>query len=154
MSNHGTTNPATAPPATTASSADRWHRQLLRFLWRPAVTFWASFGSVVFYPLSAGPACWLLWNFHLPAWSVAVMRFVYCPLISVLNKSDFAKDAWTAYADIWVDNISRTTGQSATQFGPDPVPPPYFVEVAGVLIPAFLVWSLARWINQRGLARS
>lgn len=124
-------------------------RKTLRFIRRPVVTFWGSTGIVVCYLLSTGPVYWLIWNIHLPAWCVNVIRVVYGPFISVLNKSDVAKDVWLAYSSVWVDSITRAVGQPATQTGPDPALPSYVVEIAGTVIAAGLIWALVRWLNQR-----
>ncbi len=124
-------------------------RKTFRFIRRPVVTFWGSAGLVVCYLLSTGPVYWLIWNIHLPVWSVNVIRVVYGPFISVVNRSEVARYVWLTYSCIWVDSTTRAVGQPATPPGPDPVAPPYVVEAAGTLITAWLTWTLVRWLNQR-----
>jgi hypothetical protein len=100
-------------------------RKLLLILNRPAVALWGTAGASVMYFLSAGPVFWLIWTF---------------------NNSQLAAEIWRAYARLWVD---VTVGRSATPPRPDPVPPPYLVEAAGILIGAWLIWNCVRWLNQR-----
>lgn len=126
-------------------------RKLLLILNRPAVALWGTAGASIVYFLSAGPVFWLIWNVRLPDWVMAVVLFIYAPLIWTVNKSEIAREIWTAYARLWVD---VTVGRPATPPRPDPVPPLYLVETAGVLIAAWFIWNFVRWVNQRSLARS
>jgi hypothetical protein len=122
-------------------------RKLPLILNRPAVALWGTAGASILYLLSAGPVFWLIWNVRLPDWVMDVVYFMYAPLISTINKSQVAAEIWTTYARLWVD---VNVGRPATPPRPDPVPPPYLVETAGILIGAWLIWNCVRWVNQRG----
>jgi hypothetical protein len=125
-------------------------RKALHFIQRPVMTFWGSTGVVVCYLLSTGPVFWVIWNIHLPVWCVNVIRVVYGPFISAVNRSDVAQYVWLIYSWVWVDRTTRSVGQPATPMGPDPVAPPFVVEAAGILIAAWLMGTFVRWLNQRG----
>lgn len=124
-------------------------RKLIRFLWRPAVAFWGTIGLLVLYPMSAGLFVWLYWNVRLPEWATFGMHFFYQPIGWVVNESEIFRALWFRYAGIWVDmNI-----QPATLTQPrDIPPPPFFSELTGTLLGAWLIWNLVRWVGQLPVA--
>jgi hypothetical protein len=120
--------------------------KLLKFLLRPSVSLLLSIGALVAYPLSVGPAVWVMWNFHVPEIARAGFSYIYSPLVSVAGKSETVGRGLEGYAGFWVDGSQ----EAATKFKPWwPEPPPFLIEVTGTLIGAWLVWNLVRWVNQR-----
>lgn len=125
-------------------------RKLLAFLWRPAVSFWGSVGALALYFLSTGPVFWLLWNFHLPRWFACLFTYIYCPIGWAASSSKTCDAILISYIALWIDLPSIFSGaQPATPNVPSPGPPPFFVEVSGTLVGAWLVWNFVRWMNQR-----
>jgi len=125
-------------------------RKLLLILSRPTVALWGTAGASVLYLLSAGPVFWLIWNVRVPDWGISIIYFIYAPLIWTVGNSQVAGEIWRAYAQLWVD---VNVGRPATPPRPDPVPPPYLLEVSGILISAWVIWNFVRWVNQRSLTR-
>ena len=57
---------------------------------KPGVAFWATVVVVVVlvgYPLSWGPACWILWRIERPPWAVESYQRIYGPLLWVYGQS-------------------------------------------------------------------
>ena len=66
---------------------------------KPVVAFWATVAVFVglvllAYPLSLGPACWLVDNLVLSEQHTAI---AYSPILAVINRSSIAKDAACRY---------------------------------------------------------
>jgi len=57
---------------------------------KPGVAFWATmvvvFGLLA-YPLSWGPACWILWRTGTPPWAVQCYQRIYGPLLWIYGQS-------------------------------------------------------------------
>jgi hypothetical protein len=74
---------------------------------KPGVAFWATVGLVVVllvYPLSVGPACWLLTHCPCPAWSAEAYRRMYLPLSWACDNGPSALSkpfGW--YCSLWID---------------------------------------------------
>ena len=122
-------------------------RKLFDFLKRPAVTLWLSIGVLVAYPLSIGPALLLVWKVRVPKVAVDCFRYFYSPLASFGNES--MRAILESYAGLWVD----AQEPKSTEYRPWPEPPPFFAEVIGTLIGAWLIWNFVRWVNQRKVGR-
>ncbi|HEY3968140.1 MAG TPA: hypothetical protein VGM05_26495 [Planctomycetaceae bacterium] len=117
--------------------------KLLRFLMRPGVALLLSIGVIVLYTLSAGPAFWMMWNVSLPRIAGDGFRYFYTPLAWVAQKSNVG-EVLESYAALWIDE-SRP---AATDIGTWSQPPPFFLEIAGALLGAWLIWNFVRWVNQ------
>ncbi len=124
-------------------------RRLVRILWRPAISFWASAGLLLAYPLSVGPASWLLWNIRLPDAAVTTLEIFYCPLVSGLSQSSSVQAIMFYYERLWAD-FSR---QSASRLTHIPKAPPLFPEAMGAVVGAWMIWQFVRWLNQRKTPR-
>jgi len=67
--------------------------------------FWISVAFVavlVGYPLSIGPAQWLIWNTEIPGLA-ETGHFVYAPIGWACHKSQRLRKATTWYVGLWVD---------------------------------------------------
>jgi hypothetical protein len=120
-------------------------RRLIKFLWRPAVAFWGTIGLLVLYLLSVGPAAWMSWNLPLPEWLASGIAYLYCPLNPLDENSATVAEAFAMYVDIWVDYDVPPSTIYAFRYDP----PPFFIEVSGTVIGAWLIWNFVRWMNQR-----
>jgi hypothetical protein len=120
-------------------------RKLFDFLMRPAVTLWLSAGLLIAYPLSSGPAFFIVWNVELPAFMVDGFRYFFAPLAAFVHDSKHIDPWLEAYVFLWLD-VSQP---QANEYQPWPEPPPFFLEVSGTLIGAWFVWNFVRWLNQR-----
>jgi len=112
-------------------------RRLIRFLWRPAPALWGTVAILVLYPLSVGPACWLIWNVHLPRWIGVLLALIYSPLIWAITKSKALTSLADAYAGLW----HKPGGQPTTDV-PGFDEPPFFAAVAGTLLSAWLILNV------------
>jgi len=68
---------------------------------KPGVAFWAAvvaFLLLVVYPLSRGPAIWLLWHNRLPSSAIAPLDFLYAPLYKSPKP---IQDAVDRYDNLW-----------------------------------------------------
>ena len=124
-------------------------RKLFDFLKRPAVTLWLSIGVLVAYPLSIGPALLLVWKVRVPKVAVDCFRYFYSPLAALPGRSELMGAILETYAGLWVDSQEP----KVTDYRPWPEPPPFFVEVFGTFISAWLIWNFVRWLNQRKVGR-
>lgn len=118
-------------------------RNLARFLWRPAVAFWGTIGVIVLYVLSAGPAVSLLYHLHLPRWAAVGIYFFFLPLVEAVNKSELLVAAFDSYLGLWLD----ADIDPANLHVPMPDAPPFFTEVSGTIVAAWLIWNLVRWVQ-------
>jgi len=100
---------------------------------------------MLLYALSIGPAVWLIFHVHLPDWTSVGVHYFFCPLSWALAKSEQLTNVVVVYMTFWVD----ITSHPATQNVQLPEAPPFFVEVSGTLIGAWLIWNFVRWVNQR-----
>jgi len=123
-------------------------RTFFRFLWRPAPALWLTVAMLILYPLSVGPASWLIWNVHSPRWVGVLLAVIYSPLIWSVSKSKALNEFVDAYAALW----AKPGGQPATEV-PQYDEPQFFTAAAGTLVSAWLILNLVRWVNQHG-ARS
>jgi hypothetical protein len=117
---------------------------------KPDLALSLSIGVLVVYPLSLGPAIWVIWNFHVPETARDGFNYIYSPLVSVAGKSEPFGSVLEKYAELWVDE----SHESVTDYRPWPEPPPFLIEVTGTLIGAWLVWNFVRWMNQRSTTKS
>ena len=72
---------------------------------KPGVAFWATAGLVVVlvgYPLSLGPAQWLIWNTNVPFLGETGHVF-YSPIQWACHDSPRMKKATWWYVGLWVD---------------------------------------------------
>jgi hypothetical protein len=121
-------------------------RKVLAFLWRPSVSLWGSVGIFTLYFLSTGPFIWLVMNVQLPEWMAVVLTYFYCPISWAFRHSEFLQTIVLAYVGLWADVTGAQ--QPATPDVLPPAEPPFFVEVSGALVGAWLLWNFIRWINQ------
>jgi hypothetical protein len=126
-------------------------RRTLDFLMRPAVSLWGTIGVFTLYILSYGPATWLAWNVSLPRWVAIPMTYVYWPIAWWVAGSEVVRPIASGYIRLWVD---YTVGTPATRNPPLLHAPPFFLEVSGTLIGAWLIWNLVRWVNQAKTLKS
>ena len=76
---------------------------------KPGVTFWATVVVVVVlaYPLSLGPADWLLVNHHVPSWAKPAVHAFYAPLMWVVfNGPRPIRTAVLWYDGLWLPDDS------------------------------------------------
>ena len=127
-------------------------RRLAAFLWRPPVTIFGTFGAIALYGLSVGPLFVLFWKLPRDEWGSILIGAFYSPLAWVCQKSTTLRFAIEAYAESWAVTFNhdpRIANHHWSYFGE----PPYFTEIAGAVIAAWTIWTLVRWINQRGFAK-
>ncbi len=79
----------------------RWSQARLRVAWVLIAAF-------VLYPLSAGPATWIVTQWYSPATSDA-FAFVYAPLEWAGRSSDLASGAFDRYVQWWADKAAEPT---------------------------------------------
>jgi hypothetical protein len=78
-----------------------------RLLWPWIVG--AMFGLFVLYPLSAGPAEWLLVRMRWPIWWLNTTEFIYAPLFFVLDKCpEWLAESFVDYV-IWWRELAAPT---------------------------------------------
>ena len=120
--------------------------RLTNFLKRPDVALWGTVTGMLFYVLSIGPAAWLLWHIHLPRWASDAIFYVFSPLEWLHRKSEVGDTIVTLYIGLWFDPtaVPATPSYAISM----PQAPPHFVEAAGILIAAWLIWNFVRWVNQ------
>jgi hypothetical protein len=70
---------------------------------KPGVAFWATTAGVValLYPLSQGPAGWLLLRFGHSEWAVKAYLDFYVPLMTVQAWLDTNGPKWIDEANSW-----------------------------------------------------
>ncbi len=121
-------------------------RAIFEFLKRPAVTFWISIAVLAGYPLSIGPAFYVIWNVRLPEIVVDGFWYFYCPVASVAQKSEVFGPVMESYVLLWLD-FDREPVNNVTKNWPEP--PPFFIEAFGAFAGAWIVWTFVRWLNRR-----
>jgi len=74
---------------------------------KPTSALWITLALVVMlvvYPLSFGPACWLMVN-HLPPVAVTILLVPYMPLMLVAETNEPMHELLQWYVDLWADNV-------------------------------------------------
>ncbi len=72
---------------------------------KPAAGFWitvALFVALVSYPLSIGPAQWLIWKLEVP-WIGKAGHFLYYPIASACSRSETLGRIVHWYIGLWWD---------------------------------------------------
>ena len=125
----------------------------LRFAVRNQIrgAFWATIAILVLYPMSTGPMAWLFWNIRLPGWAVVGIHDFYLPLKWLGLKSEAYVAGLNWYATCWFDVTKpQATPPMAFPYGDTP---PILSALSGILISAWLIWNLVRWVNRRDMTR-
>jgi hypothetical protein len=111
--------------------------------------FWLPVALLVVYPLSGGPVYFLLHNFSLPPWTAEYAAAFYRPLGRSTRKVPILKSVLEAYGSLWVDTTKEHATPLRGQPGRYSRLVSHAVELTGVLTPAWLIWCLIRWVNNR-----
>jgi hypothetical protein len=79
-------------------------RRSLFAVWHWRWKTWATVALLMLaaYPLSAGPAYWLLFNGYLPDDGIYVITVMYLPLILVQDRAEWIKDVLGWYISLWI----------------------------------------------------
>src|SRR5262245_52365268 len=118
---------------------------------RLGVAFWTGLAVPIAYALSAGPADWLFVSVPLPEWCLLVFHSFYLPLKWLILKSETYRNCCDWYLLLWHDKSPPATPPILFPYGNTP---PFLSGLAGIIIAAWFVWKLVRWINDRDIPRN
>jgi hypothetical protein len=121
--------------------------KLICFLGRPTTALWGIVALVILYPLSVGPAAWLIWHVKLPSWLGVVFGHVYSPLMWLDRRFPHAMEIVNNYISLWVDykNMRRPPATAV----PDYHEPTLAVSIAGTIVAALLLFNIVRFVQRR-----
>ena len=74
---------------------------------KPTAGIWITVALVavlVGYPLSFGPACWLLWNIGMSDRATERVALPYVPMLWAVDSYMVARTAVERYQSLWIDS--------------------------------------------------
>lgn len=142
-------------PMHLATSSIRRSRQGIEHPSEPRRVYAAFGGTIaacILYAMSTGPAVWMLWNVRLPEWAAYGFHWFYLPLKWFALKSQSFVTALGWHNKLWIDpRETPATPPIAFPYGDTPS---LLSALSAVVLGAWLIASLIRWLNRRDLARN
>ena len=138
------------PVGSKCDTVNEFERRADRKQRRSAVC--GSLGFLLLYVLSTGPMSWIVWHVAVSNSGGRVIQWSYLPLRWMFLKSNFFMKPLTTYTRFWLEeSVSPKTQLQSFFYGETPRP---LSALAGVLLGAWLIFVVVRWLNRRDAARS